>query len=481
MNTDRDVTRIVRSWLQTEEHGSANRVLANVLDRLDATPQRRPWWRAWRKTLMTGTTRFAAAGIVLAAVVAVGTAVYFSRPDGPSATPSPAAIASPTPSVPAVVQPSSIPTEAPQPTQTGTRAPWVVFLRGGAWGAESSFDLWAMRVDGSDAHEILPGLSFYSNIAWSQDGSRLMVTDADETGTSHVYLADVSDLIGPFVDTGFDTGAGTACLEKSREPFPCQDWGLSFAPDGERVVLLQTCTYNGMLDARWNDGGSRAFCAFLTILDLRTGELTELSETIQLRRDKGPLGIRGSISLPAWSVDGSMIAFVRVTGPRVEDDSNLYIINADGTNLHMVDLAVSRVAAPQWSPDGTMLVFTSDLDYSLDRGELIHTEDVYTAHADGTGLRQLTTNGRSFVAEWTLSGQVMFRNGIDSPSQRLALQSMTYSLMDADGGNLSQYADLESLVRAIDPSGSSGEYAVPGYPSWQQVHWQPAESWQPAN
>ena len=138
-----------------------------------------------------------------------------------------------------------------------------------------------------------------------------MVADGDATGMSHVYLAEVSDVIGPFVDTGFGTGADTACLEKRREPFPCQDWGFSFAPDGERVVLLQTCTYNGMLVDRWADSTYIPGCEFLTILDLRTGELTELSETIQQRRDEGLLGLDGSASLPAWSVDGSMIAFVR--------------------------------------------------------------------------------------------------------------------------------------------------------------------------
>ena len=45
MTTDRDTTRIVRSWLRSEEHESADRVLDAVLDRLDTTPQRRarPW------------------------------------------------------------------------------------------------------------------------------------------------------------------------------------------------------------------------------------------------------------------------------------------------------------------------------------------------------------------------------------------------------------------------------------------------------
>jgi hypothetical protein len=44
MNTDRDTARIFRSWLRTDEHDSADRVLDHVLAVLDATPQHRPWW-----------------------------------------------------------------------------------------------------------------------------------------------------------------------------------------------------------------------------------------------------------------------------------------------------------------------------------------------------------------------------------------------------------------------------------------------------
>jgi hypothetical protein len=74
MSTDRDTTRIVRSWLRTDEHESADRVLDAVLDRLDTTPQRRfTWWPARRfpemnKTIVT--TGLAAAA--LAAIVVIG-------------------------------------------------------------------------------------------------------------------------------------------------------------------------------------------------------------------------------------------------------------------------------------------------------------------------------------------------------------------------------------------------------------------------
>ena len=63
MSTDRDITRIVRSWLRTDEHESADRVLDAVLDRLDTTPQRRAtWWPAWRFPEMNNTAKLALGG-----------------------------------------------------------------------------------------------------------------------------------------------------------------------------------------------------------------------------------------------------------------------------------------------------------------------------------------------------------------------------------------------------------------------------------
>jgi hypothetical protein len=67
MSTDRDTTRIVRLWLMTDEHESADRVLGTVLDRLDTTPQRRAtWWPARRTPTMN---RFLTIGLGAAAVV----------------------------------------------------------------------------------------------------------------------------------------------------------------------------------------------------------------------------------------------------------------------------------------------------------------------------------------------------------------------------------------------------------------------------
>lgn len=71
MSTDREVTRIVRSWLEEGVTSLPDRVLDAVLDQLPATPQRRAWWPAWRFRDMNDTAKLAigAAAVVVAALV----------------------------------------------------------------------------------------------------------------------------------------------------------------------------------------------------------------------------------------------------------------------------------------------------------------------------------------------------------------------------------------------------------------------------
>jgi hypothetical protein len=106
MDTDQDVTRIVRSWLRSDDHASADRVLDHVLAQLDTTRQRRSWWPARRGTDMNSLAKLAIAAAAVVVVAVVGINLLPTRvgigPGGPTVTPSP----SPTP------QPSVSPTPA---------------------------------------------------------------------------------------------------------------------------------------------------------------------------------------------------------------------------------------------------------------------------------------------------------------------------------------------------------------------------------
>jgi len=442
VSTDRDFTNLVRTWIQADEHESADRVLGVVFDRLDTTPQRRPLWRARRNDLMNGTFKLVAVATVGVLIAAIAIGIYRNQPVvGPVATASPSAPPS-----------SPLPSAETGPTTAAVRAPFVIFVLRGRSAQPDNDALWAMRADGTDAREVRPALGF-ANVTWSQDGKRLLLATADASGVSHVYLADVGDGIGPFVDTGFGTGADTACNAKGNEPFPCQDGDFTFSPDGRRVAFTQSCTY------------SVPGCGFITILDLQTGERTELGATlVQGQHKSGP----GSL---AWSPDGTRIAYIRETRQGQDNipDSNLWLIDADGKNLHKVALTVPRVTAPAWSPDGGTLALMSDLLVDQATDPLL-VQDVYTVKPDGTGLRQLTTDGRSIWPEWTASGQIRFRVGTVGTFE----DTMQYTLMDADGSNVSALVDLAGLIEAIRPEGMTPP--IPG-DLGPAFLWQPASSW----
>jgi hypothetical protein len=72
MSSDREATRVVRSWLEEGVTVLPDRVLDAVLDQVPATPQRRSWWPAWRSSDMNTYVKFAIAAAAVLVVAVVG-------------------------------------------------------------------------------------------------------------------------------------------------------------------------------------------------------------------------------------------------------------------------------------------------------------------------------------------------------------------------------------------------------------------------
>lgn len=104
MSTERDTTRIVRSWLEGGVTDLPDRVLDAVLEQLPATPQRHPWWSARRFLRMNNPLKLAiAAGAVFTAgIIGLNLLPRAAQPGAgavASATPTSTPVPTPVPSL----------------------------------------------------------------------------------------------------------------------------------------------------------------------------------------------------------------------------------------------------------------------------------------------------------------------------------------------------------------------------------------------
>ena len=165
-----------------------------------------------------------------------------------------------------------------------------------------------------------------------------------------------------------------------------------------------------------------------------------------------------------WSPDKSRIAFGSQVPPGF-DPWNLWVMNADGSDVRQVASNIVGKSNREWTRDGRHIVYTATIDgdmeiFSVDvdtrrvtrlttspgddrdpslspdgRGIAFSSrrdgnEEIYVMRADGSGARRLTTNaGVDLSPAWSPDGRAMAFT-----SRRDTLQSVY--VMNADGSNV---------------------------------------------
>lgn len=111
-----------------------------------------------------------------------------------------------------------------------------------------------------------------------------------------------------------------------------------------------------------------------------------------------------SRSLAAWSPDGRAIAFTREFG----DTAQLYVLDSlSGTPRRIVGGTLGFIAFPDWSPDGTRILFSAGTHERY---------GVYLIGADGSGLRPVLQDTLTYRSpSWSPDGSEFavssYRNG----------------------------------------------------------------------
>jgi TolB protein len=146
---------------------------------------------------------------------------------------------------------------------------------------------------------------------------------------------------------------------------------------------------------------------------------------------------------PAWSPDGTRIAFVSGRGSSQE----IYLMNADGTHETPLTNNHGENLQPAWSPDGRRIAFVRNVyrdymnpGYGHDgNGQFLN---IFVIDSDGSGERELLGGSRSYYSpSWAPDGQrIVFLDGDD------------IYIMNRDGAQIKNLTDSGNLKSANFPA-----------------------------
>lgn len=127
-------------------------------------------------------------------------------------------------------------------------------------------------------------------------------------------------------------------------------------------------------------------------------------------------------SKPSWSPDGTKIVFDSGEGY----NRNIYIMESNGANQELIIQAEG--GWPDWSPDGTQIVFF---------GRLTGNPEIYIVNVDGTNLTRMTFNNiDDWEPSWSPDGEWLLYN---------AGQRNNIFVMRVDRSETYQLTDSSSL------------------------------------
>jgi Tol biopolymer transport system component len=134
--------------------------------------------------------------------------------------------------------------------------------------------------------------------------------------------------------------------------------------------------------------------------------------------------------------------------------SEIYVMNADGTNQTRLTNSTAIDAAPEWSPDGNKIAFASDRDNVFSG-----CPEIYVMNPDGSALTRLTNNPAFDESPiWSPDGsKIAFMSSRDDPDNNVR----QIYVMNADGTNQTRLTFSNGYMwgPAWSPDGSKIAFA----------------------
>jgi len=264
--------------------------------------------------------------------------------------------------------------------------------------------VWAVNPDGSNPTPIFDDDEIYHEGAvWSPDGKWIAFTSYDRHGTGGLFVmrSDGSDVRQ--LTTDFDANPPAA-----------------WSPDGA------TLAFEGSPEG---EGGSSTMQLGIWTIDVNGGDPVMILEGDQY-------------SAPSFSPDGASIVVTGMVpaGPESWHRSELFVANADGSDLRQITDDGGSYDGAEWSPDGAWLA----TDWEAPDAVLGY--DVYLVRPDGSSRKRLTDwEGWDSSPIWSPDGsQIVFLSDRDADPQERAKwltwgtgpYQQSIFVMDADGSHV---------------------------------------------
>jgi TolB protein len=298
-------------------------------------------------------------------------------------------------------------------------------------------DIYVMNSDGSGVTRLTTDAND-SAAVWEPNGSRIAFQSLRNGSYYQIYAMN-------------SVGHGQVNLSNSS----ANDSQPSWSPDGTKIAFA-------------SDRDQAGFSS-IYVMDTFGGSQTRLTFSAGGVRDEQP----------AWSPDGSKVAFtstrdsIVVTWQETDDDggivtkselhvnNEIYVMNSDGTNQIRLTNDLGNNDSPDWSPDGTKIIFRSDRE----RDWSDPTSQVWIMNPDGSNQTNLSSSGNGdYSASWAsnAANQSPVANA-GGPYNGFTAQAVNFNggSFDPDGTITSYSWDFGDGVTSASPA-SSHAYATAG-------------------